>query len=189
MAEPKALTEGRSQLLVVTVTIIGGSLRLSGLLLLGVPHGEGPSRGEDAPLPLGAPEVQGHLEKTFSSYCDFLAGLEEVVRDAPPGDPRVQTATLLLRLCGQGKATHLLRTLPPALTKEFAEKLDKATEDTLENLCRLDALTPTQREQLRLPLRRGRLGLRSQASLRGVAYLGSWGTLNCCAGAPSGGPF
>ena len=151
-----------------------GFWQTGGLLLLGVPHGEGPSRGEDAPLPLGAPEVQRHLEKTFSSYCDFLAGLEEVVRDAPPGDPRVQTATLLLRLCGQGKATHLLRTLPPALTKEFAEKLDKATEDTLENLCRLDALTPTQREQLRLPLRRGGLGLRSQASLRGVAYLGSW---------------
>ena len=99
--------------------------------------------------------------------------LEEVVRDAPPKDPRVQTAVLLLRLCGQGKATHLLRTLPPALTQGFADSLDAATEGTLETLCRLDALTPTQREQLRLPLREGGLGLRAQASLREAAYLGS----------------
>ena len=81
---------------------------------------------------------------------------------------------LPLRLCGQGKATHLLRTLPPALTEDFAKKLDEATEATLENLCRLDALTPTQREQLRLPLREGGLGFRAQASLREAAYLGSW---------------
>ena len=38
----------------------------------------------------------------------------------------------------------------------------------------LDSLTPNQRAQLRLPLRHGGLGLRAQASLRGVAYLGSW---------------
>ena len=80
---------------------------------------------------------------------------------------------LLLRPCGQGKATHLLRTLPPALTRDFAEALDAATEETVESLCRLDALTPHQRAQLRLPLRDGGLGLRAQASLRGAAYLGS----------------
>ena len=38
----------------------------------------------------------------------------------------------------------------------------------------MDALTPTQREQLRLPLREGGLGFRAQASLREAAYLGSW---------------
>ena len=38
----------------------------------------------------------------------------------------------------------------------------------------MDALTPSQREQLRLPLREGGLGLRAQASLREAAYLGSW---------------
>ena len=151
-----------------------GFWQSEGLLLLGTPHGEGPSRGEDAPLPLGPAAVGRHLEKTLEGYRRFLAGLEAVVRDAPPGDARVQSATLLLRLCGQGKATHLLRTLPPALTKDFAEALDAATEETVEALCRLDALTPNQREQLRLPLRNGGLGLRAQASLRGVAYLGSW---------------
>ena len=41
-------------------------------------------------------------------------------------------------------------------------------------LCRLAALTTSQRAQLQLPLRDGGLGLRAQASLRGVAYLGSW---------------
>ena len=151
-----------------------GFWQQEGLLLLGTPHGEGPSRGEDAPLPMGQPEVERHLQKTLASYRGFLAGLEQVVQDAPPKDPRVQTAVLLLRLCGQGKATHLLRTLPPALTKEFAEDLDAATEATLERFCRLEALAPNQRAQLRLPLRLGGLGLRGQADLRGVAYLGSW---------------
>ena len=70
--------------------------------------------------------------------------------------------------------THLLRTLPPELTKGFAEAIDEATERTVEALCRLDRLTPNQKAQLRLPLRGGGLGLRSQASLREVAYLGSW---------------
>merc|ERR1711969_313331 len=123
---------------------------------------------------MGQSAVELHLQKTLAGYRRFLVGLEQVVQDAPPKGPRVQTAVLLLRLCGQGKATHLLRTLPPALTKEFAEDLDAATEATLERLCRLDALTPSQKEQLRLPLRLGGLGLRAQASLRGVAFLGSW---------------
>ena len=42
----------------------------------------------------------------------FLRGLEEVAAYAPPGAARLQTAWLLLRVCGLGKATHLLRTLP-----------------------------------------------------------------------------
>ena len=33
--------------------------------------------------------MQQHLEKTLEGYRRFLAGLEEVVRDAPPGDARV----------------------------------------------------------------------------------------------------
>ena len=36
----------------------------------------------------------------------------------------------------------------------------EATEQAVEDLCRLDALTPTQKEQLRLPLKAGGLGLR-----------------------------
>ena len=98
---------------------------------------------------MGRSVVEQHLEKTLEGYRGFLAGLEAVVRDAPPQDPRVQSAVLLLRLCGQGKATHLLRTLPPPLTQGFADSLDAATETTLASLCRLGALTPSQREQLR----------------------------------------
>ena len=55
--------------------------------------------------------------------------------DAAPKDPRVHTAALMLRLCGRGEATRLLRTLLPTLTQGFAEELDAATEATLENLC------------------------------------------------------
>ena len=110
-----------------------GFWQADGLLLLGTPHGEGPNRGEDAPLPLGASAVERHLGKVLDSYKAFLEALERVVRDAPPKDPRVQSAVLLLRLCGQGKATRLLRKLPPTLTQAFAEELDAATETTLEN--------------------------------------------------------
>ena len=83
-----------------------GLWQRDGLLLLGTPHGEGPNRGEDAPLPLGAGVVQQHLDKVLASYRIFLAGLEQVVRDAPPKDARVQSALLLLRLCGQGKVAR-----------------------------------------------------------------------------------
>ena len=86
----------------------------------------------DAPLPVGRSAGERHLEKTLEGYRRFLAGLEQMVRAAPPEDPRVQTAVLLLRLCGQGKATRPLRTLPPALTEDFAKELDEATEATLE---------------------------------------------------------
>ena len=71
-----------------------GFWQREGLLPLGTPHGAGPSRGEDAPLPLGPAAVGRHLEKTLEDYRRFLAGLEEVVRDAPPGDSHVQSAML-----------------------------------------------------------------------------------------------
>ena len=64
-----------------------------GLRLLGTPPGEGPSRGEDAPLPLGPAAVGRHLQKTLEAYRRFLAGLGEVARDAalPPGALNVLT--------------------------------------------------------------------------------------------------
>ena len=67
-----------------------------GLLLLGTPHGEGPSRGEGALHPVGRSAVEQHLAKTLEGYRSSLAGLKEVVRDAPPKDPGVQTAVLPL---------------------------------------------------------------------------------------------
>ena len=107
------------------------------------------------------------------AYSDFVAGLEQVVADAPPGSPRVQVALLLLRVCGQGKVTHLLRTLPPELTRDLAAAVDEATQVAVERICRLDPLTPQQLRQLGLPLREGGFGIRAQNELRGVAYLGS----------------
>ena len=66
-----------------------GFWKEEGLLLLGTPHGEGPDRGQDAPLPLGSSAVHGHLGKVLLQYEEFVLGLEQVVRDAPPGSPRV----------------------------------------------------------------------------------------------------
>ena len=77
-------------------------------------------------------------------------------------------------MCGLGKATHLLRTLPPALTQGFADALDTATLEAVERLAHLDCLTEGQVAQLRLAARNGGCGLRSHAATRGPAYLGSW---------------
>ena len=80
--------------------------------------------------------VRRHLKKVARAYSDFVAGLEQVVADAPPGSPRVQAALLLLRVCGQGKVTHLLRTLPPELTTDLAAAVDAAI--------RMDAIGTTE---------------------------------------------
>ena len=66
-------------------------------------------------------------------------------------------------MCGLGKATHLLRTLPPALTQDFADALDTATLEAVERLALLDCLTEDQVAQLRLAARNGGYGLRSRA--------------------------
>ena len=84
------------------------------------------------------------MDKALADYEAFLRGLEEVAAYAPPGAARLQTAWLLLRVCGLGKATHLLRTLPPALTQDFADALDTATLEAVERLALLDCLTDDQ---------------------------------------------
>ena len=42
-----------------------GLWQQDGLLLLGTPHGEGPDRGQEAPLPPGTPTVPEHPQKTL----------------------------------------------------------------------------------------------------------------------------
>ena len=43
------------------------------------------------------------MDKALADYEAFLRGLEEVAAYAPPGAARLQTAWLLLRVCGLGK--------------------------------------------------------------------------------------
>ena len=60
----------------------------------------------------------------------FLKALEDTAVQAAPNLPRVQSAALLLRVCGLGRLTHLTRLLPPAATEAFAAAAVKATLDT-----------------------------------------------------------
>ena len=85
----------------------------------------------------------------------------------------MHTSALLLRLCGAGKVTHLLRSTPPAQTLAAAKAFDAALLHAYETLAALDPLTTDQALQCQLPLRHGGRGLRSQERLAPVAWVGS----------------
>ena len=86
----------------------------------------------------------------------------------------MQASALLLRLCGPGKVTHLLRSNPPACTRHAAAAFDAALLQAYEELAGLDPLATTQAMQCRLPLRLGGRGLRSQEELAPAAWAASW---------------
>ncbi len=62
-----------------------------------------------------------------------------------PHLPTVQSAALLLRMCGCGKVTHMLRSNPPAGVQEAARTYDAALLQAYEKLASLDPLTLEQK--------------------------------------------
>ncbi len=77
----------------------------------------------------------------------------------------MQVAGLLLRHCGAGKFTHLLRSNPPTSVRAAARAYDTELLKAYEALASLDPLAEDQAEQCRLRLRDGGRGLRSQERL------------------------
>ena len=86
---------------------------------------------------------------------------------ASPHLPAVHAASLLSRLCGSGKLTHLLRSAPQSRVQAAARSFDAKVLAAYEKLASLDPLTADQRTQCRLSLRLGSRGLRS-------SWVGSW---------------
>ena len=104
----------------------------------------------------------------------MLDKLAALPTSASPHQPAVQVAALLLRLCGTGKVTHLLRSNRPATTATAALAFDAALLKAYTELAQLDPLAPDQEAQCRLPLRLGGRGLRSQHDLAPAAWAASW---------------
>ena len=155
--------------------------RQEGLTLVGVPLG-GPLPGHGLPdesdelrVDLG---TSGYAAERCAEVVQRAAALLERLADIPvqasPHLPAVQVAALLLRLCGGGKITHLLRTTPPSSVKEAAAAFDTAMLKAYESLALLDRLSREEQEQCRLPVRLGGRGLRSQALLAPAAWVASW---------------
>jgi len=152
-----------------------------GLTLVGVPVGEPlpenglPPASDDTRLDLGSDDyVAERCEEVVGRAAALLEALAELPVKASPHQPAVQVAALLLRLCGGGKVTHLLRTTPPRLVQGAARAFDEALLKGYEDLAGLDPLTEVQQLQCRLPLRLGGRGFRSQEQLAPVAWFSSW---------------
>ena len=129
----------------------------NGLTLMGV------TLGSDLP-PNGLPAHNDAWrvdlgDATFSAQrCSEVAAraalllerLSELPTLASPHLPAVHTSALLLRLCGAGKVTHLLRSTPPAQTLAAAKAFDTALLHAYEALAALDPLTTNQALQCQL---------------------------------------
>ena len=155
--------------------------REAGLTLVGVPLDESlpegglPDHSDERRVDLGS---AGYTEERCAEVAEraaaFLDRLAELPTQASPHQPAVQVAALLLRLCGAGKLTHLLRSNPPTRTTGAARAYDEALLTAYAKLAALDPLTESQQEQCQLPLRSGGRGLRSQERLAPAAWVGSW---------------
>ena len=68
-----------------------------------------------------------HCEGVARRASNLLEKLADLPNTASPHLPATQAAALLLRHCGPGKLTHLLRSTPPTSTRAAAEAYDDAT--------------------------------------------------------------
>ena len=155
--------------------------RPNGITVVGVPlgeplpHGELPAEGDDRRVDLGSTSFEAERAKEVADRARaLLAKIATLPEQASPHLPAVQSAGLLLRLCGVGKVTHLLRTIPPDSTANAALIFDEGVLASYETLAGLDPLTRQQRIQCQLPLRCGGRGLRSQAATAPAAWCASW---------------
>ena len=127
-----------------------------GLMVLGTPLGS-------------AAYVQAALQSKREAHDALL--------DKIPGVPDMQSAWLLLLLCGATRANYWLRVLPPQTTLEFARRHDAAVVRCLADLLANDVPhtldTPAMR-RAHLLLAMGGLGLRSAVNGRYAAYWASW---------------
>ena len=134
-----------------------------------------PDISDDHRVDLGDEDyVRNRCCETAERAAALLTKIAELPTLASPHLPATQLSALLLRMCGSGKLTHLLRSVPPCTVLPAAEMYDHAVLDCYRELADLDAFSPAETAQCQLPLRSGGRGLRSQARLAPAAWLASW---------------
>ena len=132
--------------------------------------------GDHVAVPVGLPQfVADFLESCMSKVQTFCDQVRAIAAEAPPGEPGVQAANLLVRHCSAQKASHLIRLLPPERTEAMTTAIDSIVLQTFKDINGLDADGVNGlAEQIRLPLRHGGMGLRSLEPLRHSAYVACW---------------
>ncbi len=113
-----------------------------------MPENGTPDHEDDRRVDLGsAGYTAQRCEEVATRAAAFLDRLASLPTHASPHQPAVQVAALLLRLCGTGKLTHVLRSTPPAQSTPAARAYDCALLRAYETLASLDPLSSTQQTQ------------------------------------------
>ena len=133
-------------------------------------------RGGDSPecglVALGAPIgsadfVAAHAHGRLEQETGLLAEIQQL--------PDLQAAWLLLLYTAAPRAGHLLRTLPPSQSGEYARQHDSAVWSCLSFLLgEPDPLPATARDVGFLPIRLGGLGLFAAERIAPAAYWAAW---------------
>ena len=133
-------------------------------------------RGGDSPecglVALGAPIgsadfVAAHAHGRLEQETGLLAEIQQL--------PDLQAAWLLLLYTAAPRAGHLLRTLPPSQSGEYARQHDSAVWSCLSFLLgEPDPLPATAHDVGFLPIRLGGLGLFAAERIAPAAYWAAW---------------
>ena len=117
--------------------------------------------------PLGTPEYQRHhLSQTRASHQALL--------DEIPSLDDLQASWLLLLYCASPRCNYLLRMLPPATTRQYAQDHDLAVLSCFTTLLDAANMPATAVVLAHLPLHLGGLGLTSATITAAPAYWASW---------------
>ena len=155
------------------------AVRHDGFVLCGAPFGNGRTTETMDDLvgiaPFGSDAfIRDFLHNVAEKFGAYTRRVAEIPTSCTPGRPGVQCANALLRQCGVQRVTHLLRTLPPPLTHDFAREIDAHVLRAFEAVNGLPLLAPERQAWACLPLAAGGLGLGNAWELREGAFLGSW---------------
>jgi hypothetical protein len=106
------------------------------------------------------------LHKQLRKHDEGFKRLQALAVDSP------REALRILSVCMVPRMTYLLRTHPPSTTRELCVEFDRAVDEVLTTIFG-EALTPTSRSIISLPLRDGGLGVPITELLRECAYAAS----------------
>ena len=112
------------------------------------------------------------------SICAEVVGRQRaVMRSFSVGSQLSKSARLLLLMCAEPRAHHILRNLPPSEVSQLCQDHDNRLWECLVNILAVEVPDDVASEVVQLPCREGGLGLRSAARLAPAAC---WASLADC---------
>lgn len=109
-------------------------------------------------------EVQEHLASVLAQHQRLFETIQ---------DPKLQSqaAYHLLRLSGSVRIDHLIRELPPAITKNLTLQFDKQVMQSFISITSTGRLSEREELQVHLPIRENGFGLINRTRIAPVAHL------------------